>query len=107
MQKSPEGRDPWCRRSSAELWIPAFAGVTRRYCPDLRGRSAKNFLQDQAEQGDLGTEYAARASTTDDGSSVSCRGNRAGTMKALVGLYLSIGTVLLLIGFFATGPCPD
>jgi hypothetical protein len=28
-------------------------------------------------------------------------------MRALVGLYLSIGVVLLLIGFIATGPCPD
>ena len=28
-------------------------------------------------------------------------------MRALVGLYLSIGIVLLLVGFLATGPCPD
>ncbi len=28
-------------------------------------------------------------------------------MRVLVGLYLSIGVVLLLIGFLATGPCPD
>jgi hypothetical protein len=28
-------------------------------------------------------------------------------MRALIALYLMIGIVLLLIGFFATGPCPD
>jgi hypothetical protein len=28
-------------------------------------------------------------------------------MRALVGLYLSVGIVLLLVGFFATGPCPE
>ena len=28
-------------------------------------------------------------------------------MRSLVGLYLSIGIVLLLVGFFATGPCPE
>jgi hypothetical protein len=28
-------------------------------------------------------------------------------MRSLVGLYLSIGIVLLVIGFIATGPCPD
>jgi hypothetical protein len=28
-------------------------------------------------------------------------------MRALIGFYLSIGIALLLIGFFATGPCPD
>lgn len=28
-------------------------------------------------------------------------------MRAIIGLYLSIGICLLLIGFFATGPCPD
>jgi hypothetical protein len=28
-------------------------------------------------------------------------------MRVLVGLYLSIGVALLLIGFLATGPCPD
>jgi hypothetical protein len=28
-------------------------------------------------------------------------------MRALIALYLIIGIVLLLIGFFATGPCPD
>ena len=28
-------------------------------------------------------------------------------MRALVSLYLAIGIVLLLLGFFATGPCPD
>ena len=27
-------------------------------------------------------------------------------MRALIGLYLSLGIVLLLVGFFATGPCP-
>ena len=27
-------------------------------------------------------------------------------MRALIGLYLSLGLVLLLFGFFATGPCP-
>lgn len=27
-------------------------------------------------------------------------------MRALVGLYLSLGIALLLVGFFATGPCP-
>jgi hypothetical protein len=28
-------------------------------------------------------------------------------MRALVGLYLVIGIVLLVFGFFATGPCPN
>ena len=28
-------------------------------------------------------------------------------MRSLVGLYLSIGLVLLLVGFFATGSCPN
>ena len=28
-------------------------------------------------------------------------------MRSLVGLYLSLGIVLLLIGFFATGACPN
>ena len=28
-------------------------------------------------------------------------------MRSLVGFYLSIGILLLLIGFFGTGPCPD
>jgi hypothetical protein len=28
-------------------------------------------------------------------------------MRSLIGLYLSIGIVLLLVGFFATGPCPN
>jgi hypothetical protein len=28
-------------------------------------------------------------------------------MRSLVGTYLSIGIVLLMLGFFATGPCPD
>jgi hypothetical protein len=28
-------------------------------------------------------------------------------MRSLVGTYLSIGIVLLVLGFFATGPCPD
>lgn len=28
-------------------------------------------------------------------------------MRSLLGLYLSIGIVLLVVGFFATGPCPD
>ena len=28
-------------------------------------------------------------------------------MRSLVGTYLSIGILLLLLGFFATGPCPD
>jgi len=28
-------------------------------------------------------------------------------MRSLVGLYLSIGLVLLVVGFFATGPCPN
>jgi hypothetical protein len=28
-------------------------------------------------------------------------------MRSLIGLYLSVGIVLLLVGFFATGPCPD
>ena len=27
-------------------------------------------------------------------------------MRSLAGTYLSIGIVLLLLGFFATGPCP-
>jgi hypothetical protein len=27
-------------------------------------------------------------------------------MRAIVGLYLAIGIVLLAIGFLATGPCP-
>ena len=28
-------------------------------------------------------------------------------MRSLVGLYLSIGIVLLVVGFVATGPCPN
>jgi hypothetical protein len=28
-------------------------------------------------------------------------------MRGLVGFYLSVGIVLLVIGFFATGPCPQ
>ena len=28
-------------------------------------------------------------------------------MRALIGFYLSVGIVLLVIGFFATGPCPQ
>jgi hypothetical protein len=28
-------------------------------------------------------------------------------MRALVGIYLVIGIVLLLFGFFGTGPCPN
>jgi hypothetical protein len=28
-------------------------------------------------------------------------------MRSLLGLYLTIGIVLLVVGFFATGPCPD
>ncbi|HEY8874596.1 MAG TPA: hypothetical protein VIM52_16305 [Stellaceae bacterium] len=28
-------------------------------------------------------------------------------MRSLLSLYLSIGIVLLVVGFFATGPCPD
>jgi hypothetical protein len=28
-------------------------------------------------------------------------------MRGLLGGYLVVGLVLLLIGFFATGPCPD
>ena len=28
-------------------------------------------------------------------------------MRSLIGLYLSIGIVLLMVGFFATGPCPN
>jgi hypothetical protein len=28
-------------------------------------------------------------------------------MRSLVGLYLSIGIVLLVVGFVGTGPCPD
>jgi hypothetical protein len=28
-------------------------------------------------------------------------------MRALITLYLTIGIVLLLLGFFATGDCPD
>lgn len=28
-------------------------------------------------------------------------------MRSLVGLYLSIGILLLVVGFFATGPCPN
>jgi hypothetical protein len=28
-------------------------------------------------------------------------------MRSLLGLYLSIGIVLLVVGFFATGPCPE
>jgi hypothetical protein len=27
-------------------------------------------------------------------------------MRSLVGFYVTIGVVLLLVGFFATGPCP-
>ena len=27
-------------------------------------------------------------------------------MRSLIGSYLSIGIVLLMVGFFATGPCP-
>ena len=28
-------------------------------------------------------------------------------MRALIAFYLIIGVVLLAIGFFATGPCPE
>jgi hypothetical protein len=28
-------------------------------------------------------------------------------MRSLIGLYLSVGLIMLLLGFFATGPCPD
>lgn len=28
-------------------------------------------------------------------------------MRSLVGLYLSIGLVLLVVGFVGTGPCPN
>jgi hypothetical protein len=28
-------------------------------------------------------------------------------MRALISLYLTIGVVLLVLGFFATGDCPD
>ena len=28
-------------------------------------------------------------------------------MRSLIGFYLTIGIVLLVIGFVATGPCPD
>lgn len=28
-------------------------------------------------------------------------------MRALIAFYLTIGIVLLVVGFFATGPCPD
>lgn len=28
-------------------------------------------------------------------------------MRSLIGSYLSVGIVLLLVGFFATGPCPN
>jgi hypothetical protein len=28
-------------------------------------------------------------------------------MRSLIGTYLSIGIALLVLGFFATGPCPD
>ncbi|HEX3863070.1 MAG TPA: hypothetical protein VHY35_15395 [Stellaceae bacterium] len=28
-------------------------------------------------------------------------------MRGIIGLYLVIGILLLLIGFFATGPCPN
>jgi len=28
-------------------------------------------------------------------------------MRLLLGSYLSVGLVLLLVGFFATGPCPN
>ncbi len=28
-------------------------------------------------------------------------------MRSVLGLYLGIGIVLLLVGFFATGPCPE
>jgi hypothetical protein len=28
-------------------------------------------------------------------------------MRSLIGLYLTIGIALLLVGFFATGPCPN
>lgn len=28
-------------------------------------------------------------------------------MRSLVGLYLAIGVVFLIVGFVATGPCPD
>src|SRR4051794_30075242 len=30
-----------------------------------------------------------------------------GHMRGLLGGYLAIGIIMLLIGFFATGPCPD
>lgn len=28
-------------------------------------------------------------------------------MRALIGFYLSVGIVLLAVGFVATGPCPE
>lgn len=28
-------------------------------------------------------------------------------MRPLIGLYLTVGILLLVVGFFATGPCPD
>ena len=28
-------------------------------------------------------------------------------MRGLIGLYLCVGLLMLLVGFFATGPCPD
>jgi hypothetical protein len=49
--------------------------------PRVRQLDAKQFLNASAKEG--------------------------GAMRSLAGTYLSIGIVLLLLGFFATGPCPD
>jgi hypothetical protein len=41
------------------------------------------------------------------GINFSVPARKAAVMPTLLGTYLSLGLVLLLVGFFATGPCPN
>src|SRR5689334_13185749 len=36
-----------------------------------------------------------------------CSQEEGDPMRSLIGTYLSIGIILLVLGFFATGACPD
>jgi hypothetical protein len=36
-----------------------------------------------------------------------CANNRDNLMRSIVSLYFIIGIVLLVVGYFATGPCPN